>query len=280
VNSGYYTNLPGATSQKICNAGYYCPPPSLQTQPASSQTQPASSQTQPDSSQRQQPDVPEYDNGKIYKVNDFVKKDGIVYKMIDGIGAPGYPPPRPNNWRQQYVNVPDYDNGKVYKLNDVVKKDGIVYRMIDGIGAAGYPPPRPNNWRAEHAVISQLEGFTSQAQHVDVPEYESRRYNLGEYVKRNGVIYKAILITSVYAVATPVPPHSTYWQVLQPPSPQTQSGATQRIPCAKGTYSVEYATACTACPQGTSTASTLSTSQSQCFAVYNSGSGSTVIPAQ
>jgi hypothetical protein len=355
VNSGYYTNLPGATSQKICNAGYYCPPASLQTQPASSQTQPASSQTQPASSQtqpdssqrqpassqRQQPDVPEYDNGKIYKVNDMVKKDGIVYKMIDGIGAPGYPPPRPTNWQaqgpaqpatsqaqpassqaqlvipeydnrkiykvndfvkkggivykmidgigapgyppprptnwqQKSLNVADYDNGKVYKLNDVVKKDGIVYRMIDGIGAAGYPPPRPNNWRAEDPVISQVEAFTSQAQHVDVPEYESRAYNAGDYVRKDGIIYKAKVSTSQY---TP-PPYGLYWEVLQPPSPQTQSGATQRIPCAKGTYSVEYATACTACPQGTSTASTLSTSQSQCFAVYNSGSGSTVIPAQ
>jgi len=131
-------------------------------QPASSQTQPASSQTQPASSKAQQPVIPEYDNGKIYKVNDFVQKNGIVYKMIDGIGAAGYPPPRPTNWQaqgpaqpassqtQQPV-IPEYDNGKVYKLNDVVKKDGIVYRMIDGIGAAGYPPPRPTNWRAEPA---------------------------------------------------------------------------------------------------------------------------------
>jgi len=52
------------------------------------------------------------------------------------------------------------------------------------------------------------------------------------------------------------------------------------IPCAKGTYSVEFATTCTACPPGTSTAGTLSTTVSQCLTLYNSGgSGGSVIPA-
>jgi len=39
-----------------------------------------------------------YDNGKVYRVGDKVTKDGQTYVMIDGIGAPGYPPPRPTNW--------------------------------------------------------------------------------------------------------------------------------------------------------------------------------------
>ena len=42
---------------------------------------------------------PPYDNGKIYNVGDIVLLDGILYIMIDGIGAPGYPPPRPTNWK-------------------------------------------------------------------------------------------------------------------------------------------------------------------------------------
>jgi hypothetical protein len=90
------------------------------------------------------PIAPPYDNNKIYNVNDAVTKDGQTYIMIDGIGAPGYPPPRPTNWRPLEV----YDNNKIYQLGDVVTKDGKNYRMIDGIGAPGYPPPRENNWRA------------------------------------------------------------------------------------------------------------------------------------
>ena len=44
--------------------------------------------------------APAYDNNKIYSLGDLVTgSDGIVYKMIDGIGAPGYPPPRPTNWQ-------------------------------------------------------------------------------------------------------------------------------------------------------------------------------------
>jgi thiol-disulfide isomerase/thioredoxin len=40
-----------------------------------------------------------YNDSKVYQLGDVVTKDGITYKMIDGIGAPGYPPPRPTNWQ-------------------------------------------------------------------------------------------------------------------------------------------------------------------------------------
>ncbi len=94
--------------------------------------------------------APPYDNNKVYQLGDMVTKDGQTYKMIDGIGAAGYPPPRPTNWQPVDSSAPMaplYDNNKVYKLGDMVTKDGKTYRMIDGIGAAGYPPPRPTNWR-------------------------------------------------------------------------------------------------------------------------------------
>ena len=92
-----------------------------------------------------------YDNGKVYRVGDKVTKDGQTYVMIDGIGAPGYPPPRPTNWslvptQASTATAPAYDNGKVYRVGDKVTKDGQTYVMIDGIGAPGYPPPRPTNW--------------------------------------------------------------------------------------------------------------------------------------
>jgi hypothetical protein len=44
--------------------------------------------------------APLYDNNKVYKLGDMVTKDGKTYRMIDGIGAAGYPPPRPTNWRE------------------------------------------------------------------------------------------------------------------------------------------------------------------------------------
>ena len=114
--------------------------------------------------------APPYDNNKVYQLGDMVTKDGQTYKMIDGIGAAGYPPPRPTNWQpvgssappppmasmappppppmaSMAPPAPPYDNNKVYKLGDMVTKDGQTYKMIDGIGAAGYPPPRPTNWR-------------------------------------------------------------------------------------------------------------------------------------
>jgi hypothetical protein len=42
---------------------------------------------------------PAYDDTVVYKLGDVIKgPDGKIYKMIDGIGLPGYPPPRPSNW--------------------------------------------------------------------------------------------------------------------------------------------------------------------------------------
>jgi len=107
--------------------------------------------------------APPYDNGKRYEVGDVVTKDGQIYRMIDGIGAPGYPPPRPTNWQLIGATSPvssplppsppstssasPYDNNRTYQLGEIVSKDGKTYKMIDGIGAPGYPPPRPTNWR-------------------------------------------------------------------------------------------------------------------------------------
>ena len=45
------------------------------------------------------PRAPVYNNTIIYKLGDIITgPDGIVYRMIDGIGAAGFPPPRPTNW--------------------------------------------------------------------------------------------------------------------------------------------------------------------------------------
>ena len=43
--------------------------------------------------------IPQYDNNKVYQLGNKVIRNGITYIMIDGIGAPGYPPPRPTNWK-------------------------------------------------------------------------------------------------------------------------------------------------------------------------------------
>jgi hypothetical protein len=170
-------------------------------------------------------DAPEYDNGKVYQLGDMVKKDGVVYKMIDGIGAAGYPPPRPTNWQPQgsASSVPDYDNGKVYQLGDMVKKDGVVYKMIDGIGAAGYPPPRPTNWQPQSSgsTVSKKKAAVSVARSVapvkasapsapSVPEYDNGKvYQLGDMVKKDGVVYK--MIDGIGAAGYP-PPRPTNWQ--------------------------------------------------------------------
>ena len=93
-----------------------------------------------------------YDDSKVYKVGDVVLKDNIIYVMNEGIGAPGYAPPRDPNWKvlpsTNLCNPAPYDNGKIYSVGDVVTKDGIKYILSNriGIGEAGFPPPKPGNW--------------------------------------------------------------------------------------------------------------------------------------
>ena len=106
--------------------------------------------------------VPAYSPTKVYVKGDVIRgQDGKVYKMNEGVGAAGYPPPRPGVW-EVVPNAPiilpstttmglaaivAYSDTKVYAKGDVVRgPDGKVYKMVDGVGVAGYPPPRPGNW--------------------------------------------------------------------------------------------------------------------------------------
>jgi hypothetical protein len=110
--------------------------------------------------------IPPYNDSVIYKLGDQVTKDGQAYVMIDGIGAPGYPPPRPTNWKPidgASPSIPGpitpYNDNVIYKLGDRVSKDGQAYVMIDGIGAPGYPPPRPTNWKPIDGAIGGASGL-------------------------------------------------------------------------------------------------------------------------
>jgi len=138
--------------------------------------------------------IPEYDNEKIYKVGNLVMKDGVVYKMIDGIGAAGYPPPRPTNWEpytatKSQGQMREYDNERIYKVGDIVMKDGVVYKMIDGIGAAGYAPPRPTNWE----VQTQSSSSSSESD-------KDKIYKLGDAVMK---VYK--MMEGISAAGYPSP---------------------------------------------------------------------------
>jgi hypothetical protein len=154
-----------------------------------------------------------YSDSITYSVGDIVTKDGVMYAMIDGIGAPGYPPPRPTNWRpitQPPMHMGEaYSNSITYTVGDVVAgPDGILYAMIDGIGAPGYPPPRPTNWRP----IPVLPAHSHSATSMYSP---SKIYKVGDVVTGpDGMMYA--MIDGIGAPGYP-PPRPTNWRVITEP---------------------------------------------------------------
>jgi len=162
--------------------------------------------------------APAYTDKIVYKQDDIVMKDGQVFKMIEGVGAPGYAPPIDGNkfWRRLTPEeatkiIADkaaaaaaaaalvasdskrlYDNSKIYDLNDVVlKPDGIYYKRLDeGLGSAGMSPPE---WSGAWAKIS-----TNEAEELRDPSPspanggfdQTRIYDVGDIVRRRGIFYK------------------------------------------------------------------------------------------
>jgi len=55
-----------------------------------------------------------YDNKKIYKINDIVIFNHVAYKMIDSLGVAGYNPTNTVNWEKLI-----WDKKKKYSVNDI-----------------------------------------------------------------------------------------------------------------------------------------------------------------
>jgi hypothetical protein len=155
-----------------------------------------------------------YSDSTVYSVGDVVTKDGVMYAMVDGVGAPGYPPPRPTNWRA--ITSPPkfsgqtYDSSVVYNVGDIVTgTDGVMYAMIDGIGAPGYPPPRPTNWRSIPSLPKHM--FNSSKTAVS-PYNPSTIYKVGDVVTGpDGIMYA--MIDGIGAPGYP-PPRPTNWRSI------------------------------------------------------------------
>ena len=56
----------------------------------------------------------DYDNKKIYNINDVVIFNHVAYKMIDSIGVAGYNPTNTTNWEKLIWN-----KKKIYNVNDI-----------------------------------------------------------------------------------------------------------------------------------------------------------------
>ena len=79
-----------------------------------------------------------YDNSITYSPGAVVSFNGTMYEMVEGPGAPGYPPLRPGDKLWQAL----YDNNITYQVGAVVRYKGMSYTMVESAGAPGYAPDR------------------------------------------------------------------------------------------------------------------------------------------
>lgn len=159
--------------------------------------------------------VPAYSDKIIYKAGDIVRKDGVPYKMIDGIGAPGYPPPRQGNWLEisaqeaaqiAAVNAAAaaeaatalatdskrlYDNNKIYDINDVVlMPNGIYHKLREGQGRAGLSPIDYSTIWIKISPKEAEELRDANPSPANGGFDQTRVYEVGEIIKRYGFFYK------------------------------------------------------------------------------------------
>lgn len=132
-----------------------------------------------------------YDNSVTYSPGAVISFNGKLFEMVDGAGAPGYPPSRPGDqlWK------PLYDNNSTYKVGAVVRYKGMTYQMIEEAGSSGYAPDRPGDklWAQAYS--------------------NSTIYRAGDRVAFKGGMYKMLEAAGASGYA-PDRPGDRLWQKL------------------------------------------------------------------
>ena len=173
-----------------------------------------------------------YNNSKVYQVGDLVTKDGIEYKMIDSIGAAGYEPPRPTNWqviseskpietlpkptepkpsepefRGQWISSSYGPNVTV--ISPINGNTYISKKIVNNV----YTDPSNNldEWELyDEAPQKPVELLPKPTElKPSEPYNNSKIYQLGDVVTKDGVTYKMIDSVGMPGYA---PPRPTNWE--------------------------------------------------------------------
>jgi hypothetical protein len=207
---------------EFCIPGKCKAPPSISSVPNSSV---------PNSSVPSTSSAPPYDNNRIYQIGDLVSKDGQTYKMIDGIGVAGYPPPRPTNWQPVDFTASVPDLIKYTPINPpppIVSPPIIVppstsvinnsCKSGDNLVNGLCTTPCETGWVDNGITCTMSKPKTTYTPVVSVPVVSStssvppyddnKIYNIGDVVTKDGQTYK--MIDGIGAPGYP-PPRPTNW---------------------------------------------------------------------
>lgn len=123
--------------------------------------------------------IPAFESGKSYSVNDLVNLNGVIFKRVENDGASN-PLEDTQMWEIiDTLGVANYNAETAYKIDDLVAQDGRIYQKIGESNAN--PAEDSTNWKVLSDEVS-----------LEVSEFEPKNYAKNDFVLYNNHIYQKI----------------------------------------------------------------------------------------
>lgn len=123
--------------------------------------------------------IPAFESGKSYSVNDLVNLNGVIFKRVENDGASN-PLEDTQMWEiVDTLGVANYNAETAYNLNDLVAQDGRIYQKIGE--STTNPAEDSTNWKVLSDEVS-----------LEVSEFEPKNYAKNDFVLYNNHIYQKI----------------------------------------------------------------------------------------
>lgn len=122
--------------------------------------------------------IPHFENGKQYNINDLVSLKGVVFKRTGSDGASN--PLEDTQWEIiDTLGVSEFKGGETYNIDDLVAENGVIYRKIGE--SSTNPSQDSTNWIpiSEEVVL-------------EVSEFDGGEYERNAFVSFNNHIYQKI----------------------------------------------------------------------------------------
>lgn len=122
--------------------------------------------------------IPHFENGKQYNINDLVSLKGVVFKRTGSGGASN--PLEDTQWEIiDTLGVSEFKEGETYNIDDLVAENGVIYHKIGE--SSTNPSQDSTNWIpiSEEVVL-------------EVSEFDGGEYERNAFVSFNNHIYQKI----------------------------------------------------------------------------------------
>lgn len=122
--------------------------------------------------------IPHFENGKQYNINDLVSLKGVVFKRTGSDGASN--PLEDTQWEiVDTLGVSEFKEGETYNIDDLVAENGVIYHKIGE--SSTNPSQDSTNWIPISEEVM-----------LEVSEFDGGEYERNAFVSFNNHIYQKI----------------------------------------------------------------------------------------